>query len=124
MGAGPGLLAAARLLREQAIRGILCGSSLHRGTTVPNTESAKKRVRQNAKRNALNNWRKRKVKDQVKSFLAAVHGKDIKAAEAEYRKTVSALDKVASGSTMHKNTASRQKSRLHKRLKALQGAAK
>ena len=80
---------------------------------MPNTESAKKRVRQNAKRNALNNWRKRKVKDQVKSFLAAVHGKD-----------VSVLDKVASSSTMHKNTASRQKSRLHKRLKALQGAAK
>ena len=70
------------------------------------------------------NWRKRKVKDQVKSFLAAVHGKDIKTAEAEYRKTVSVLDKVASSSTMHKNTASRQKSRLHKRLKALQGAAK
>lgn len=35
---------------------------------MPNTESAKKRVRQNAKRNALNNWRKRRVKDQVKAF--------------------------------------------------------
>ena len=91
---------------------------------MPNTESAKKRVRQNAKRNALNNWRKRRVKEQVKAFLAAVHGKDAKAAEAEYRKTVAILDKVASTSTIHKNTASRQKSRLHKRLKALQGSSK
>jgi small subunit ribosomal protein S20 len=91
---------------------------------VPNTESAKKRVRQNAKRNALNNWRKRKVKEQVKAFLAALQGKDAKAAEAEYRKTVAVLDKVAATSTMHRNTASRQKSRLHRRLKALQGAGK
>ena len=89
---------------------------------MPNTESAKKRVRQNAKRNALNNWRKRQVKDQVKAFLTAVHSKDAKAAEAEYRKTVAVLDKVAATSTMHKNTASRRKSRLHKRLKALQGS--
>ena len=91
---------------------------------MPNTESAKKRVRQNAKRNALNNWRKRRVKEQVKAFLAAVHGRDLKAAEAEFRKTAAALDKVASSSTMHRNTASRHKSRLHKRLKALQGASK
>ena len=91
---------------------------------MPNTESAKKRVRQNAKRNALNNWRKRRVKEQVKAFLAAVHGKDPKAAEAEYRKTVAILDKDAASSTLHRNTASRQKSRLHKRLKSLQGAGK
>ncbi len=91
---------------------------------MPNTESAKKRVRQNAKRNALNNWRKRQVKEQVKTFLAAVQGKDVKTAEAEFRKTAAILDKVSSSSTLHKNTASRQKSRLHKRLKAIQGSSK
>ncbi len=91
---------------------------------MPNTESAKKRVRQNAKRNALNNWRKRRVKDQVKAFDQAIHSRDPKAAEAEYRKVVSALDKVAATSTMHRNTASRKKSRLAKRLKALQGTKK
>jgi len=89
---------------------------------VPNTESAKKRVRQNSKRNALNNWRKRQVKDQVKAFLTAVHDKNVKVAETEFSKTAAVLDKISSTSTMHKNTASRQKSRLHKRLKALQGA--
>ena len=89
---------------------------------MPNTESAKKRVRQNVKRNALNNWRKRQVKDQVKAFLTAVHDRDVKGAEAAFSKTVAVLDKVASTSTLHKNTVSRRKSRLHKRLKALQGA--
>jgi len=91
---------------------------------VPNTESAKKRVRQNAKQNALNNWRKRRVKDQVKAFDQAIHARDPKAAEAEYRKVVSILDKVSSTSTMHRNTASRKKSRLAKQLKAIQGAKK
>jgi small subunit ribosomal protein S20 len=91
---------------------------------VPNTESAKKRVRQNAKRNALNNWRKRRVKDQIKAFDKAVHDRDAKAAEAELRKVAAVLDKVSSTSTMHRNTAARKKSRLTKRLKALQGAAK
>jgi ribosomal protein S20 len=63
---------------------------------VPNTESAKKRVRQNSKRNALNNWRKRQVKDQVKAFLTAVHDKNVKVAEAEFSKTAAVLDKVSS----------------------------
>jgi len=92
---------------------------------VPNTESAKKRVRQSAKRNALNNWRRKQVKDQVKAFLKAVHDRDASAAETEFRKTVAILDKVSHTSTMHKNTASRRKSRLSKRLASLkQGAAR
>jgi len=92
---------------------------------VPNTESAKKRVRQNVKRNAVNNWRERRVKDQIKAFLKAVHDRNVSDAETEYRKTVSILDKVASTPTMHRNTASRRKSRLAKRLAALkQGGAK
>lgn len=92
---------------------------------MPNTESARKRVRQNARRNALNNWRRRRVKDQIKAFLKAVHDRDEARAESEFRKTVSVLDKVASTSTMHRNTASRKKSRLAKRLAALkQGAAR
>jgi len=91
---------------------------------VPNTESAKKRVRQNETRNAINNWRKRQVKDQIKSFLKAVTDKDSKVAETEFRKVCAILDKVSSTSTLHKNTASRKKGRLHKRLKALTGTAK
>ena len=86
---------------------------------VPNTESAKKRVRQTAKRNAVNNWRKRRVKTQVKSFLDAIQQKDAASAETEFRKVCSVLDKVSCSGTIHKNTAARRKSRLSKRLKAL-----
>lgn len=86
---------------------------------MPNTKSAEKRVRQNAKRKALNNWRKRRVKDQTKAFLAAVAAQDVEAAETEYRKACGLLDKTACTSTMHRNTAARRKSRLNTRLRAL-----
>jgi len=89
---------------------------------VPNTESAKKRVRQSVKRQALNQWRKRRVKNQVKAFLDAVQNKDVSAAESELRKVASVLDKVSSTSTMHRNTAARRKSRLARRLNALKSA--
>ena len=62
---------------------------------MPNTESAKKRVRQNVKRRALNRWRKDRIKQQIRSFMKAVQAHDVEAAEAEYRKAASLLDKVA-----------------------------
>ncbi len=90
---------------------------------VPNSLSAKKRVRQNVKRRALNRWRKSQIKDRIKSFLTALQAQDAKTAQTEYRKVCGILDKVACTSTIHKNTAARRKSRLSKRLKALQLAA-
>ncbi len=83
---------------------------------MPNTASAKKRVRQNAKRRALNHWRKRRVKEQVRSFLNAVQAQDVATAETEFRKVCGVLDKVACTSTLHRNTAARRKSRLNRRL--------
>jgi len=88
---------------------------------VPNTKSAAKRVRQTKKRNALNNWRKRRVKDAIKGFLAAIAAGDVAGAEKAYRDAASAVDKTASSSTMHRNTAARRKSLMARQLKALQG---
>lgn len=90
---------------------------------MPTTNSAKKRVRQNAKRRAMNHWRKRQIKTQIKSFLKAIQDQDAKAAEVEYRKTCGILDKVACTSTIHRNTAARRKSRLARRLNALKAAS-
>lgn len=87
---------------------------------MPNLQSAKKRMRQDAKRHSRNLWRKRRIKDQVKSLDKALHGADIKAAETEFSKTCSVLDKIAATGTIHKNTAARRKSRLARRLKAMQ----
>ena len=84
--------------------------------------SAKKRVRQTLKRRARNRARKELLKDQVKNFTAAIASGDVKKAEEELRKTAQRLDKVASKHTIHKNQASRRRSRLAKRVNALRAA--
>ena len=83
---------------------------------VPQSRSAKKDVRQNAKRRAVNHWRKRRIKDQSKSFLDAIASKDVELAETEYKKYCGLVDKISCTSTLHKNTAARRKSRFSKRL--------
>ena len=81
--------------------------------------SAKKRVRQNAKRNRINRARKSQVKTQIRSFEQALAGGNVEAASEQYRLVARKLDKIASSSTMHKNTAARKKSRLAKKLNSL-----
>lgn len=81
--------------------------------------SAKKRVRQNIKRKAVNRGRKSQIKTQIKRFEAALGSGDVKAASEQYAIIVRKLDKTAATSTMHKKTAARKKSRLAKRLNAL-----
>jgi len=49
---------------------------------------------------------------------------DAKAAQEQYRATVSALDKSVQKGVLHSNTVSRYKSRLNTRLKALATAGK
>ena len=89
---------------------------------VPNTASAKKRVRQNSKSRAVNRWRKLRIKDQIKTFLRAVQDQDVKTAETEFRKTCGLLDRTACTSTLHRNTAARRKSRLARRLRLMKEA--
>lgn len=84
--------------------------------------SAKKRIRQNVKRRARNRARKDLIKQQVKSFMAALAAHDAPKAEAELSKVASRLDKVAAKHTIHKNTAARRRSRLAKRLNAMKAA--
>ena len=81
--------------------------------------SAKKRVRQNEKRRTINRARKSQVKTQVKHLETVLAQGDVEAATAQFQVVVKKLDKVASTSTMHKNTAARKKSRLAKQLNAL-----
>ena len=86
---------------------------------MPNTESAKKRVRQSAKSNARNLWRKRRIKNDTGDFLKAVASGDAAAAEKEMRKAARTLDKLAATGTSHQNTAARRKSRLAAKVSAL-----
>jgi small subunit ribosomal protein S20 len=86
---------------------------------VAHSLSAKKRVRQDAKKRMVNRARKSEVKTLIKRFEKAVAGGDATAAAEQFRLVSKRLDKVASTSTMHKRTAARRKSRLAKKLNAL-----
>ncbi len=81
--------------------------------------SAKKRVRQNARRKTLNRSRRSQVKTQIKRFEATMSEGNVAAAEEQFRTTARKLDKAGTTSTMHKKTAARKKSRLAKKLNAL-----
>ena len=85
--------------------------------------SAKKRIRQDAKRRGRNRWRKEQLKQVVREFSDTLAtGEKDKAADqlkAVYKK----LDKTAAKGTIHKNTANRRKSRLAKQMNRTLAAA-
>jgi len=81
--------------------------------------SAKKRVRQNLKRRALNRWRKNGFREAIKTFHETVLHGSVEDAQTQYRGITKILDQVAASGTIHKNTASRYKSRLAIRLNAM-----
>lgn len=81
--------------------------------------SAKKRIRQNEKRNVINRARKSMIKTQMKHFETALESGDPSTVAEQLKILTRKLDKIAATSTMHKNTAARIKSRMTKRLNAL-----
>jgi len=85
--------------------------------------SAKKRVRQNAKRKAYNQWRKRQYRSAIREYRELIlHGTE-EEAEAKLRDLSRLLDRVADKGVIHKKTAARYKSRLAARLNAKKQAA-
>jgi small subunit ribosomal protein S20 len=86
---------------------------------VGHSLSAKKRVRQDAKRRVINRARRSRVRTLVKRLEATLGAGDVKAASEQFPTVARKLDKVASTGTMHKKTIARKKSRLAKRLNAL-----
>ncbi len=86
--------------------------------------SAKKRIRQNAKRNARNRWRLRSMRSAIKDFLDKLAHGSASDAQESFKKVAKAIDTTAAKGTIHKNQAARRKSRLSKRLKAKTGTAK
>jgi len=90
---------------------------------VAHSLSAKKRVRQNTKKRAINRSRKSQIKTQIKHLESALAGGDVQAASEQYKLIVKKLDKTAAASTMHKRTAARKKSRLARKLNNLKAKA-
>ena len=76
--------------------------------------SAEKRERQNVKRRMHNRMIKSSVRTQIKKFDAAVQAKDKDAAKVAMDLSFKLLDSAASKGVLHRNTASRKKSRIYK----------
>ncbi len=89
---------------------------------MPRTPSAKKRVRQNARRRLQNRAGKAETKTLAKRVLAAVEAGDRALAETELKRAQSKLDKIAKRRILHPNTAARKKSQLAKAVVALRAA--
>lgn len=85
---------------------------------MPNKKSAAKELRKAVKRNAANKKVVNKLKDSVKTSLKQIKAGDKKVKE-DYAKTIKAIDKAAKKGVIKKNTASRKKSRLMKKINAL-----
>ena len=84
---------------------------------MANTRSAAKQARASLRRGAQNKSIKSRLHTLEKKFLAAVAAKKAEDTNELYRLLSSALDKAAKTKVIHRNNASRKKSRLSARLK-------
>ena len=86
---------------------------------MANTPKAKKRIRRNASRQAINHARISRIRSFIKAVEAAVaEGKKEDAVNA-LRQAQPELARGVSRGVLHKNTAARRISRLSKRVAAL-----
>ena len=90
---------------------------------MANHISSLKRVRQEARRTEMNRRSKARLRHQIRAMRRVVEGKDATAAEKLLPKTFSIIDRSAKIGLIKKNTAARYKSKLHLKLKKLQGAS-
>lgn len=86
---------------------------------MANIKSAIKRARQNVKRNALKSSQRASTRTAVKSVLNAIEANDKEAAKSALAGAEKTLDSMAGKRVITKNKASRTKSRLSKKVKAL-----
>ena len=90
---------------------------------MANIKSAIKRNRQNEKRRVHNRVYRGRARTSIKKARLAIESGDLAEARTLTLEAVSALDKAAEKGILHKNNASRRKSRLMKQLAALENQA-
>ncbi|MCZ0756942.1 30S ribosomal protein S20 [Anoxybacillus sp. J5B_2022] len=86
---------------------------------MANIKSAIKRAKTSEKRRAHNAAMKSAMRTAIKKFEALVKAKDVEKAQEAFVLASKKLDKAASKGLIHKNVASRQKSRLAKKLNSI-----
>ena len=85
---------------------------------MANLQSSKKRIRSNIKREQRNVAVRTSIKTAIKKVEEAVAGGDKETAQANFSKALSVMDSAVARGIMKKNTASRKKSRLAKKINA------
>ena len=83
---------------------------------MPNTKSAEKRVRSNARKAAHNKTIKSRLKSLEKKYLSLVTDGKLDDAKVAYRDVASAFDKAAKVGVIKREKASRKRSRLQLNL--------
>ena len=86
---------------------------------MANIASARKRARQNVVLNAHNGSLRSALRTAIKAVRKAIAGGDKSSAQQQLQASTKVIDRIADKKIMHKNTASRHKSRLSAAIKAM-----
>jgi small subunit ribosomal protein S20 len=86
---------------------------------MANTDSARKRIRQNIVRTARNSARKSRMRTFMKKVETAIESGDRGAANAALREAQPEMQRAAGKGVVHKNTVARKISRMTARIKQL-----
>jgi small subunit ribosomal protein S20 len=92
--------------------------------TMPNIQSAAKRMRQNAKHRARNREQRAELRTSIKKTQHAIDAQAPDSVREQMPHTLHMIGKAAQKGLIHKNKAARQVSRLARRLNALENKAK
>ena len=79
---------------------------------MANTASARKRIRQTARRTARNHARLSRMRGFIKKVEAAIAGGSADAAQAALREAQPEMQRAAGKGVIHRNTVARKLSRL------------
>lgn len=90
---------------------------------MANHDSAKKRIRRNARRAEINTTRRSRIRTFVKKVEAAIAAGDAAQAEEAFRVVQPELQRGVSKNLLHKNTVARKLSRLSARIRTLKSPA-
>jgi small subunit ribosomal protein S20 len=86
---------------------------------MANTAQARKRARQSVARNKHNSSLRSLLRTSVKRVRQAIDAGDQATANEVFAKTTSVIDRIADKRIIHKNKASRHKSRLSAAIRAI-----
>ncbi|MCK5719598.1 MAG: 30S ribosomal protein S20 [Thiomargarita sp.] len=86
---------------------------------MANSAQSKKRARQSEKHRQHNVGRRSMLRTYIKKVLSAIASGNKDDARKTYQAAVSVIDRMAKNGIIHKNKASRHKSRLNARIFAM-----